>query len=164
MSKDEKEGIQQYCCDREKCRRENYDKLALSYIDYYHKRATISKWSFLLFNLAKIILIGMLPVFQMTCIVDAYPWIITALASGALIMESIIELWRLKEKWILYRSTCSRLMAVQRQYAGKTQDDDPDLEKYVADIELIISEEGSKWLETFQDKTVKKDTEDNSTK
>lgn len=155
MDKNKKVGIHQYCCDRGICRRDNYDKLILAYIDYYHKRALKCKWAFLIISLAKIILIGMLPVFQMTEVLGNFPWIITVLSSGTLIIESILELWRLKEKWILYRNTCNRLMAVQRQYAETIEDKDSDLEKYISAIEYIINEEGNKWLETFRDKRTK---------
>ncbi|MEY8483887.1 DUF4231 domain-containing protein [Lachnospiraceae bacterium 48-21] len=149
-----------YCCNGGGCDTKDYEEVVLAYIEYYHVRARRCKCGFYIFSVIKIVLIGMLPVLQAAGIVNSIPWIIAIFSSGILITESILELWRLKEKWILYRSTCNRLMTVQRQYVGKRENSGKEMEEYIAAVEAIISGEGDKWIEVSKDKKDDKDDSD----
>ncbi len=155
-----KGAMLRYCCNGERGATKDYEEAVLAYIEYYHVRALRCKCGFYIFNVIKIILIGMLPVLQAAGVVNSIPWIIAAFSSGILITESILELWRFKEKWILYRSTCNRLMTVQRQYAGKWGNSGKEMEEYIAEVEAIISGEGNKWIEVSKDKKHKEDKKD----
>lgn len=152
MGKHEKGEMWQYCCDGGKYEMKDYEQTVLAYIEYYHVRAKRCKFGFYIFSLVKIILIGMLPVLQAAGVVDNISWIIAAFSSGILITESVMELWRLKEKWILYRSTCNHLMTIQRQYAGKFGNSREEMEAYIEAVETIISGEGNKWIEVSKDR------------
>ena len=149
-----------YCCNGGGCDTKDYEEVVLAYIEYYHVRARRCKCGFYIFSVIKIVLIGMLPVLQAAGIVNSIPWIIAIFSSGILITESILELWRLKEKWILYRSTCNRLMTVQRQDVGKRENSGKEMEEYIAAVEAIISGEGDKWIEVSKDKKDDKDDSD----
>lgn len=144
--------IRYYCCNCGGYETKDYEEVVLAYIEYYHARARRCKCGFYVFSVIKIVLIGMLPVLQVAGIVNSIPWIIAIFSSGILITESVLELWRFKEKWILYRSTCNRLMTVQRQYVGKRENSGKGMEEYIVAVEAIIGGEGDKWIEVSKDK------------
>ena len=69
--------------------------------------------------------------------------------------ESVIELFRMKEKWILYRKVGNDLMREGRQYAMKAGgyqdgDEEKNFRIFVANAENIISEESSSWKQMIQ--------------
>lgn len=149
-----------YCSNGERGEAKDYEDAVLAYIEYYHVRARRCKCGFYIFSVIKTILIGMLPVLQAAGIVNSIPWIIAAFSSGILITESILGLWRLKEKWILYRSACNRLMTVQRRYVGKRGNSGKEMKEYIEAVEAIISGEGDKWIEVSRDKKDDKEESD----
>lgn len=148
--------MQRYCYGGDSGERD-YDQVVSEYIEYYHTKARRCKFGFHVFSLIKIMLIGIMPVLQAAGIVEDVPWTIAALSSGILVVESVIELWRLKEKWILYRSTCNRLMTLQRQHKGRSGKPDKEMEEYIAMVEAVINSEGDSWIELSKDKKKSKE-------
>ena len=146
----EKDKIQKYCYGGEENGRD-YDQIVLTYIEYYHLKAQRYKRGFYMFSLIKIIMIGILPVLQIAGISTSVPWVITAFSSGIIVVESITELWRLREKWILYRNTCNRLMTVQRQYMRSRGKGNKRMRKYIEAVEAVINEEGNGWSKISKD-------------
>lgn len=136
-----------YCNSRDRDIKE-YDKVVSSYITYYHVRASRCKYTFYIFSLIKLVLLACLPIFQAAKLLEEMPWFIQIFSSIIFIIESALEILRLKEKWILYRSTCNNLMSIQRQYAGigKRNWDERTLD-YINAVEEVINGEARQWVE-----------------
>lgn len=91
-------------------------------------------------------------------IVEKMPWLVAVFSLGILFIESVLEVWRLKDKWILYRSTCNNLMSIQRQYAGigKKKLDARTID-YINVVEAVINGESGQWIELSRDMKNDKD-------
>lgn len=133
-----------------------YDRIVSAYIRYYHLRANRCKFGFYLWTILKLVLVAVLPVIQAVKLLDEFPWFVTAFSSGIFLIESILELWRFREKWILYRSTCNSLISVQRQFMGKNVEGTNERRReYIEIVEGIIGEEGKTWGEMTKDAKIK---------
>lgn len=148
--------IEQFLCES-KGEKTEYDRIVSIYIKYYHMRAKKCKMLFYTGSVIKLGLLGVIPVFQVTGTFTKSPGLLTVLSSGAVFVEGCMVLFRLQEKWILYRNTCNRLLSVQRQYNG-TRDREPDSQmlEYIAAVEEIIGDEARQWMEMVRDKKQKK--------
>lgn len=145
--------IEKYICKNVSGTQTEYDKVVAAYIIYYNSRSMRCKWSFYVISLMKLILLGMIPVLQTMGAAISFPWLVTSFSSGIIFLEAVQELFRLKEKWILYRNTCNSLLSVQRQYTGASQVKfDSKTIEYIAAIEEIIGEEARQWLEMSRER------------
>lgn len=146
MPKDEKlKDIELYYY-LDKTNIEDYDQIVSSYIKYYHFRARKCKNSFYFWSMLKLLMVAVLPVIQSAGLLENLPWVVVAFSSGIFLIESILELWRFREKWILYRSTCNSLLSVQRCFMSSQEDgiNEKRLE-YIKIVESIIGEEARTW-------------------
>lgn len=150
--------MSQYCCDDKDWNTIEYNKAVSAYIKYYHIRAKRCKYAYYVLSLIKIMLVGTLPVLQAVGIIDTCSWLVAAFSSGILILESTMELFKLRDKWRLYRNTCNQLMTVQRKYTGERVsifEAKTKAKEYIATAEAIINGEAGMWLE------ISKDTKEN---
>ena len=145
--------MNQYCCGTRDRNIIEYDHTVFAYIQYYHIRARRCKNWYYMFSFAKVILVGMIPVLQAMSMIEKYPWVLAAFSSGILVLESAVELFKLKEKWRLYRNTCNQLMTVQRKYAsGCWENINKEAKEYIEDVEAIINGEAGMWMEISKGK------------
>lgn len=138
--------IDLYYYNADKMDIKEYDRIVSDYIKYYHFRADRCKRGFYFCTVLKLMLIAILPIIQAAELLETLPWCIAAFSSGIFLIESILELWRFREKWILYRSTCNSLISVQRQFMGKGAEGvNEKRQEYIDIVEGIIGEEGNAW-------------------
>lgn len=147
-------NIDLYYFSTDKRNVEDYDHIVSNYIKYYHFRARRCKVGFYFWSVMKLCLIALMPVIQAINSFENSSWIIPVCTSGLFLIESILEIWRFKEKWILYRDTCNRLTSIQRQFMGSTAEgiDDERL-IYIGLVESLIEEEVRNWYEMSQKRT-----------
>lgn len=131
---------------------EEYDRVVKSYIKYYHLRARRCKRGFYFWSVLKLILLAIMPVLQAAGVLVSITYLVAAISSGILLIESILELWRFREKWVLYRSTCNQLMSIQRFFMeSRANDVDKKRLEYVEAVEAIIGDEARSWREISKD-------------
>lgn len=126
-----------------------------TYITYYHIRAKRCKICFYVCNIIKCSALAIIPVIQVCGGMEKYSWFGTVSASICLLVETILKLFRMEEKWILYRTTANALMSEKRKYMvsdGFKKNPREYFEEFVTNIEAIIDGEGHKWIATFQEK------------
>ncbi len=136
-----------------------YFKIVHNYIQYYYRRADIYKMWYLALSVGKFLVLAMIPVSQTLTQSVSLPWLAAGASSLCILLESVIELFRMKDKWILYRKVGNDLMSEERQYAmrvGVYQDEDEDknFRIFVGNMENIIGKEASSWsrmIETAKD-------------
>lgn len=138
---------------------EAYFKVVHNYVRYYYERARVYKIWYLGLSVTKLLILAMIPVSQTFAQLSELPWIAAGASSLCILLESVMELFRMKEKWVLYRKVGNDLMREGRQYAMKAgvyQDDEEEKrdEKnfriFVANAENIISEESASWKQMIQ--------------
>lgn len=150
--------IEPYFFDRnfaEKMSRDEYFRIVHNYVQYYYKRAGLYKIWYLGLSVTKLLILAMIPVSQTFAQISDLPWIAAGASSLCILLESVIELFRMKEKWILYRKVGNDLMREGRQYAMKAGgyqdgDEEKNFRIFVANAENIISEESSSWKQMIQ--------------
>lgn len=141
---------------------QDYFEVVSNYINYYSRRAQRCKNQYYGANIVKFIALASIPVIQMTNIAISRPWIAGSASAVCLFVESIMALWRTREKWIMYRDSYNMLTNEQRQYAigyGKYYGERKQFQEFVVNVEKIISDEARKWSETVREK---KDEQDNN--
>lgn len=155
MGSEFEHDIKRYICKSETNDNINYNEVVESYIMYYHFKARRCKiWCYTLSGL-KYLLLGLLPFFQVWELTEQKAWIIVLCSSAVFFIESFSELCRLKEKWILSRNTCNKLLSVQRQFiGGRGRDCNSEEMQYIRIVENVIGEEAKEWAEIS--KSVKK--------
>lgn len=146
----------------EQMNKAEYSRVVRNYVQYYYKRAGVYKLWYLCFSVIKLLVLAMLPVSQTFAQVSQLPWIAAGASSLCILLESVMELFRMKEKWILYRKVGNDLMCEGRQYAlraGEYQDEDEEkcFRIFVINVERIISEESTSWKQMIQ--TIKTEKE-----
>lgn len=139
----------------EEINKTEYFKVVHSYIQYYYERARAYKIWYLGLSVTKLLILAMIPVSQTFVQLSDLPWIAAGASSLCILLESVMELFRMKEKWILYRKVGNDLMCEGRQYvmkAGGYQDEDEEknFRIFVANVENIIGEESSSWKQMIQ--------------
>lgn len=139
----------------EKTNKAEYFRVVHNYIRYYYKRAGVYKIWYLGLSATKLLVLAMIPVSQTFTKLSDLPWIAAGASSLCILLESVTELFRMKEKWILYRKVGNDLMREGRQYAMKAggyqnADDEENFRVFVANAETIISEESSSWKQMIQ--------------
>lgn len=140
----------------------DYDKIVSNYIQYYNFRARRCKAGFYCLTVIKLLIISFIPIFDAMEIFDKIHWGITAFSSGIFFVESILEMCRVREKWILYRDTFNKLISVQRYFMGSTiKEIDENRLNYIGLVEDIIGEEAKNWYEIIK-KTIQGEKADNN--
>lgn len=145
-----------------KMNKEEYFRIVRNYVQYYYERASVYKIWYLGLSVTKLLILAMIPVSQTSAQLSDLPWIAAGASSLCILLESVIELFRMKEKWILYRKVGNDLMREGRQYAmkaGEYQDEDEEktFQIFVANTENIIGEETSSWKQMIQSIKVEKE-------
>lgn len=135
--------------------KEEYFRVVHNYVQYYYERARVYKIWYLGLSVTKLLILAMIPVSQTFAQLSDLPWIAAGASSLCIFLESIMELFRMKEKWVLYRRAGNDLMREGRQYlmkAGVYQDEDEEkiFRIFVANAENIISEESASWKQMIQ--------------
>ena len=134
------------------------DKIS-NYIEYYHLRAWKCKMTFYSFNVIKIVSVASIPVLQAWEVTNAGPYIVMA-SAVSILMESLIALFHLHDKWSLYRGANNALLKEKREYdmgQGKYKEKEDEDEKFTLffhEVEEIISNEGEKWSKIIKEKKV----------
>lgn len=132
-----------------------YFKVVRNYAQYYYERASVYKIWYLGLSVAKLLILAMIPVSQTFEQLSDLPWIAAGASSLCILLESVMELFRMKEKWVLYRKVGNDLMCEGRQYAMKAggyqdEDEKKNFRVFVANVENIICEESSSWKQMIQ--------------
>lgn len=136
---------------------DEYKKIVENYIQYYHLRAKRCKHTYYILNIFKFLTLAIIPVVQVADSDNTFIWIATLGASICLFVESVLELLRVKDKWILYRKTDNVLISEQRMYVtgiGKYEDGiaNEKFMTFVYSIEALISNEARIWSDTVRGK------------
>ncbi|MCM1183315.1 MAG: DUF4231 domain-containing protein [Roseburia sp.] len=140
-------------------KREEYLEVVHNYIRYYYARAGHYKTWYLCLSVIKVVVLAIIPVSQTLPQVIALPWLVAGASSLCILLESLMELFGMKDRWILYRRVGNDLMREERQYVTKTggyagRDDEENFRIFVPNIENIIGNEASDWSRMVQaDKT-----------
>lgn len=139
----------------EKMNKAEYFRIVHNYVQYYYERAGLYKIWYLGLNTTKLLFLAMIPVSQTFTQLSDLPWIAAGASSLCIFLESIMELFRMKEKWILYRKVGNDLMSEERQYAMKAggyqdEDEEKNFKLFVINTEHIICEEASSWKQMIQ--------------
>lgn len=132
-----------------------YFKVVRNYAQYYYERASVYKIWYLGLSVAKLLILAMIPVSQTFEQLSDLPWIAAGASSLCILLESVMELFRMKEKWVLYRKVGNDLICEGRQYAMKAggyqdEDEKKNFRVFVANVENIICEESSSWKQMIQ--------------
>lgn len=134
---------------------QDYLKIVENYIEYYHRRASKCKSLYYCVSTIKIILIVIIPVIQL-CNQSVIVKIISVLLSAlVLAIESLLALYKSKDKWFLYRETCNVLMSELRKFrinSGCCTACNDMFEEFVQTIENMIHDEARKWVQTVRRK------------
>ena len=131
-----------------------YNEIVKNHIRYYHDKSCFCKFLYYFFSVVKTVSLSLIPVFQGIDLTQKAAWLIVTLSTLGLLIDSIINLFHLKEKWHLYRRTCNNVSAEQRKYAIKCEPyaGDDAFGLYVKNIERIIFEESQQWGNTVNRK------------
>lgn len=156
--KPEYSAAQLYCMEggeTDGVNREEYLKIVQHYIQYYYTRAGHYKRWYLVLSAAKIFMLALIPISQTVPQITGRPWLVAGASSLCILLESVTELFAMKEKWILYRKVGNALMSEQRRYVtrtGKYADGDVQacLGFFVTAVEGIIESESSDWNRMLQ--------------
>lgn len=139
---------------------EDYRNVVANYIDYYERRARKCKYQYYILNVIKFIALASIPIIQAIPAVADFPWIVTTASAVCLLMESILGLWKSKDKWFIYQDTNNILMSEQRQYiscAGIYKEMECPFNTFVERVENLINDEARRWNETVMKRDEKKD-------
>lgn len=139
----------------EKVDKAKYFKVVCNYVQYYYERARVYKIWYLGLSVTKLLILAMIPVSQTFTQLSDLPWIAAGASSLCILLESVVELFRMKEKWVLYRKVGNDLMREGRQYAMKSggyqdEDEEKNFRIFVINAENIIGEESSSWKRMIQ--------------
>lgn len=142
-----------YCIWNPENSREESMKVVRAYINYYQQRSDLYKHAYFTLSVIKYGALAAIPVFEAVPGLNGHPWVVVAASSICILIDSMIHLFSMKEKWILYRRSNSKLMSEQRQYAancGKYHalDEESRYDLFVQSVEKIYSSEALEWCET----------------
>lgn len=145
-----------------KLNKEDYFRVVRNYVRYYYGRASVYKIWYLGLSVTKLLLLAVIPVSQTFTHLSNLPWIAAGASSLCILLESVMELFRMKEKWVLYRKVGNDLMCEERQYVMKAggyqeEDEEKNFRTFVVRIEGIICEEASSWKQMIQNTKAEKD-------
>lgn len=144
---------QKFCILDRNNSREELPGIVLAYIDYYHNRANLYKYAYRGLSILKYLALAVIPVIQASPAADKFSWTVAIFSSLCILLDSVINLFQMKEKWILYRNTNCKLMSEQRQYQLRMGgyyglDSEKMMQLFVSRIEEIVGGESKEWRET----------------
>lgn len=137
-------------------KREKYLDVVHNYIRYYYTRAGHYKAWYLGLSVVKFVVLAVIPVSQTVPQIIELPWIVAGASSLCILLESLIELFGMKNRWILYRKVGNELMREERQYVTGTgayvgKNEEEGFGIFVPNIENIIGNESSDWSRMVQE-------------
>lgn len=137
-------------------KREKYLNVVHNYIRYYYARAGHYKAWYLGLSVAKFVVLAVIPVSQTLPRVIELPWIAAGASSLCILLESLIELFGMKDRWRLYRKVGNDLMREERQYVTGTgayvgKNEEESFGIFVPNIENMIEKESSDWNRMVQE-------------
>lgn len=130
-----------------------YKDIVKNYIQYYHVRANRCKYIYYIFNIIKFLALAIIPVMQLLDTNSSFGWVATGGASVCMLVESILELLRVKDKWILYRNADNVLLHEQREFSmevGKYEKNNDKFCMFVYSVESVICDEARLWSDTVR--------------
>lgn len=153
MSKKRYQSVGLYFMDKQPTGEMNESKyltIVHNYIQYYYERADKYKIWYLALSVAKFLVLAAIPVSQTLTQFVSLPWLAAGGSSLCILLESVTELFRMKDKWILYRRVGNDLMSEERQYVMRVgvyqeEDEDRNFRLFVTNVENIIGKEASSW-------------------
>ena len=125
-----------------------YESCIENYMDYYDRRGKKYKRLYNFFNVIKILAVTSIPIIEITF--ENIGWVVVLVSGISIFSESVIERFKMKERYLSYRSTCDRLGSEQRMYmtrCGCYKEEKNPLDKYVERVEMIIELENGTWKE-----------------
>lgn len=129
----------------------DYLIIVSNYIQYYHCRAWRCKVMYYVLCALKVALVASITI---SCVISSeYRLYSVAASAMILFLERIIDLFKFKEKWILYRNTNNILMHEIRCYVACDSNESNSNErfmKFVNSVEKIIGNEAEKWDNTVE--------------
>lgn len=158
MKNDKSDNNSIYCILNHDNWEEECMRIVLAYVNYYNSRAKMYKYAYRILSVTKYIALAVIPIVQVIPSINKVPWIAVAASSLCILLDSIINLFGMKEKWILYRNSHSKLMSEQRQYASRCGKyygftDDARFSLFVKNLEEIYMGESAEWNETVNRET-----------
>lgn len=137
--------------------REEYLRTVYNYIEYYHNRAAHYKGWYLTLNVIKLIFLALIPVSEIVVQNLDLPWLAAGASSLCILLESIMGLFHMKDKWTQYRRTENDLMSEERQYvtlSGRyhVEENSKRFNMFVENVENIISNEAVMWSRMIAEK------------
>ena len=139
-----------------------YLKIVSNYIEYYNYRAWTCKWLFYGFSCVKIVALAGVTFVNALNVVNDISVIAVLSTTLCLVIEGMLALFRLQEKWILYRNTDNVLLSEVRQYIsgeGKYSGLEERFSAFVKNVESIIGEEARKWNDTVVEREKKQNAD-----
>lgn len=140
----------------------DYLRVVHNYIHYYYRTAEIYKWWYLVLCVVKLLILATIPVIQTISQMGGFPWVTAGLSGVCILLESVIQLFKMKEKWILYRRAGNDLMHEERKYVmgvGMYHANEQErMERFVECVESLIINEAYKWNEMIQSIKTSKDS------
>lgn len=127
-----------------------YESCIENYMDYYDRRGKKYKRLYYLFNVIKLFAATSIPIIEIIFGDNGVGWVVVLASGIAIFSESVIEKFKMKERYLSYRSTCDKLGSEQRMYmtrCGCYKGEKDPLGKYVERVELIIELENGMWKE-----------------
>lgn len=136
-------------------REKEYLCIVYHYIQYYYKRAAKYKVGYEVCSVLKIIILAFIPVSQACDYLAGLPWVIALASSMCILLESVMALFNMKDKWILYRKVGNALMCEERKYVTSAgvygqEDSESAFRLFVENTENIIRNEGDDWNQMVQ--------------
>lgn len=141
---------EKYIVQRQAYTDNGYESCVENYMDYYDKRGKKYKRLYYFFNVIKLFATTSIPVIEIIFGDKNAGWVVVLASGIAIFSESIIEKFKMKERYLSYRSTCDRLGSEQRMYMTKCgcyKGEKDLLGKYVERVEIIIELENGTWKE-----------------
>lgn len=137
--------------DKEK----EYLQVVYNYIQYYYKRAENYKRWYRFLSVLKIVILAFIPVSQACDFLAGIPCVIALASSLCILLESVMALFNMKDKWILYRKVGNALMHEERKYVTGTgayhqENREKAFILFVENTESIISNEADDWNQMVQ--------------
>lgn len=162
-----REEIGKYYTIKSDKKEEDYLKITSNYIEYYNYRAWTCKWFFYGLSCIKIFAlagVAFAKAFDVNADISLLAVCSTTLC---LLIEGMLALFRLQEKWILYRNTDNVLQSEVREYisaTGKYEKSDERFALFVKNVEGIIGDEARKWNDTVMERERKQNISEKDTK
>ena len=125
-------------------------------IDWYDKKSIRYKRLYHTFQIIKIIIAALITLLSVLSEIKYISFIIALCGALVIVLESINQLYKYHEKWIQYRTTCEQLRYHKYLYETNSyiySANETFFNKFVKNVEQIISSENNQWKESYNIKT-----------